>query len=459
MQKMTFRRQSTKKDNTQYTHLEEGTMAQKAFVPGSDPVIPMSTALADDDDPTIFTSFMTLYLGFFGLTMLVYPYIHSSSDSPWNPMAYTTKLSEETAFAFRIAGSGFLTLVIGPYLDEIFGGVGVQMKAFTRQMLFANGISFVLFTYFTFYDPVPTAIPLMWKAQTIMSGFLLVWSVVEAIPLGFLPGAYVGFNLLMYTGFGLTLTAKPDLFYGPPSPVAYWNTWGDFAILSGRSLGMSLLILVTVGTLYANGPGFAKQLTVFNAFNLGLFALPAFYGGASAVTTMWMIQFVLGVVVLLVGLYLELAGATGKWGPEATCCEKCGANVEAFNLFNLFFYIPFVLGFYYDPNLMFGPNGLMPPGMSMFTADLNETSIWFCRAWATNMLMLVLGPYLFGLSPVKVAKQMVISYLAYTCLFTYILLTTDLFNMMVMGPLTGLNVIFLIWGIVSVTGKESLLAI
>ena len=58
------------------------------------------------------------------------------------------------------------------------------------------------------------------------------------------------------------------------------------------------------------------------------------------------------------------------------------------------------------------------------------------------MLLMVLGPYLFGFDFVKVTLQATITYLLFSGLFTYTLLTTDVFNAIVMGPLTGVNVIF-----------------
>ena len=329
--------------------------------------------------------------------------IHAADASPWNPAAYWTTISPSTAFAFRIAGGAFLTLILGPFLDEIFGGVGVLMKAFTRQCLIFNFIAFFLFLYFSFYAPLDDAIPFIWKGQTIFAGFVLAWSIIEAIPLQYLPGSYVLFNVLMYSGFGVGLTAIPDLAFGPPSPVAYWNEWGPLDVLTGRSLGLSLLILITLGAVYASGPGYCKQVTAFNLINTGLFVLPAFYGGSSAVTSMWLIQFVFTVPIVLVGIYLELVGATGTWAP-AFSCPACGLNVESFNMFNLFFYLPFAAGFLSPyANLMFGPN--TPTGFPMFNQEFGETALWFTKAWATCVLLLTLGPYLFSLSPVKTAKQ------------------------------------------------------
>ena len=71
-----------------------------------------------DDESTVFTTFMILYYGFFGITLLVYPRLHCA-DGPFpNPLAYWTTISDETEFVFRLAGTAILTLVIGPFLDE-----------------------------------------------------------------------------------------------------------------------------------------------------------------------------------------------------------------------------------------------------------------------------------------------------------------------------------------------------
>lgn len=121
------------------------------------PVAP-GAAQEDDDESTIFTTIMILYYGFFGLTMVAYPWVHAADVCPWNPLAYWTTISDETAMVFRLAGAGILALVLGPFFDDIFGGVGVQMKAFTRQCTVINVILFFTFLYYSFYSPLPTAV-------------------------------------------------------------------------------------------------------------------------------------------------------------------------------------------------------------------------------------------------------------------------------------------------------------
>ena len=105
----------------------------------SDPILPISTEPAAVDEPTIFTSFMVLYLGFFGLSMLLYPWVHAADVSPWNPMAYWTTIDDKLAFSFRIAGASFLVIALGPFYDELFNGEGVRMQAFTEQCAMLNG--------------------------------------------------------------------------------------------------------------------------------------------------------------------------------------------------------------------------------------------------------------------------------------------------------------------------------
>ena len=64
------------------------------------------------------------------------------------------------------------------------------------------------------------------------------------------------------------------------------------------------------------------------------------------------------------------------------------------------------------------------------------------------MLVLTLGPYLFGLPAHKVAKQLVYTYITSICLFLYMLITQSIFNPIMMYPLMGVNVLICIWGIV-----------
>ena len=117
--------------------------------------------------------------------------------------------------AFRIAGTAFLVLVTGPFFDEIFGGAGVKMMAFARQMCMGNAIAFFIFLYYTFYSPLPTAVPMIWKIQTIFAGVLLGWSICEVI-FESLKKYYITFSTLEFGFFALTLMSFPDTLYGPP---------------------------------------------------------------------------------------------------------------------------------------------------------------------------------------------------------------------------------------------------
>jgi hypothetical protein len=393
-----------------------------------------------DDEPTWFTTFSLFYFGFFGITLLLYPQIHTSDAGGLfaNPIAYWTSISDETAFTFRIAGAGFLTLVTGPFFDEMFGGAGVTMMAFTRQMCMINLLIFVLFQYYTFYAPLASAIALIWKCQTAFGGLLLGWNIVEVVSSG-LKEYYTLFLTAEFSFFALTLAIAPQTLYGPSSPLAYWNEWGDLALCTARSLGLGMIGLFIVGYyFFSSNPGYTKMCTLWNVAITGLMAIPAFYGGSSAVASMWMIQFVLQVPVLVVGLYLELSGQTGPWAFTFSC-PVWGLNFESFNMFSLVFNVPFVIAFFYDPNMMFGPS--TPTGMPMFKEDLTETSLWFGKAWATAILLIVLGPYLFGLPARGVTKQLTVVYLFFTGLFAYSLYAYSIFEVMMIGPMTGLNVI------------------
>jgi len=417
------------------------------------PVAP-GAAQDDDDEATIFTTMMILYYGFFGLTMVVYPWVHAADVCPWNPLAYWTTISDETGMVFRLAGAAILALVLGPFFDEIFGGVGVQMKAFTRQCTVINFILFFAFLYYSFYSPLPTAVPLMWKAQAIVGGLILGWNLVEAVPVLNLAGGYALVNTLMYGFFGLTLVSVPSILYGPPSPVAYWSEWNDVDLLAGRGLGFAMIALAIVGYYYyrTSGGSYCKQLTVYNFVMLGLFILPAFYGGSSAIARMWEIQLAIGVPILFVGIFLEINGATGSWVVDFAC-SKCGLNAPSLNYFFLFFYIPFFAAFAYDPDFALGVNSPMP--ISMFIVPFGETSLFFTKAWCLAMLMILLGPFVFGLSHVSVAKQIMFAHVAYFGLFTYYLLETEVLEFMVMAPLTGLNLIFAILALIAVLPSNS----
>merc|ERR1712224_499004 len=110
---------------------------------------------------------------------------------------------------------------------------------------------------------------------------------------------------------------------------------------------------------------------------------------------MWQIQFAIGLPPLVVGIYLEVIGATGPWS-FSMACPAWGLNVESFNFVNFLWFFPFIIGFATAPQLLFGPSN--PLGLPMFLEDFDETSTWFCRAWVTLMLVLIFGPYLLGLN-------------------------------------------------------------
>jgi len=417
------------------------------------PVAP-GAAQEDDDESTIFTTIMILYYGFFGLTMVAYPWVHAADVCPWNPLAYWTTISDETAMVFRLAGAGILALVLGPFFDDIFGGVGVQMKAFTRQCTVINVILFFTFLYYSFYSPLPTAVPLMWKAQAILGGLILGWNLVEAVPVLNLAAGYALVNSLQFGFFGLTLVSVPSILYGPPSPVAYWSEWNDIDLLTARGLGLGFITLAIIGYYYyrTSGGAYCKQLTVFNVILTGLFIIPAFFGGSSAIARMWEIQLAIAVPIVLVGLFLEINGATGSWVVNFSC-PKCGLNAVSLNYFFLIWYLPFFASFAYDPDFMVGVNSPMP--ISMFIVPFGETSLFFVKVWCLAMLMILLGPFVFGLSHVSVAKQMMFAHVAYFGLFVYYLLETEVMEFMVMAPLSGLNLIFAILALIAVLPSNS----
>lgn len=423
-------------------------------LPTSSTAAPVVESFSEpDDEPTVFTTFMVAYLGFFGVTLLVYPYMFSAT---WNPMAYWTSISDELAFAFRMAGTGFLTLTLGPFLDEMFGGPGVVMKAFARQMLIVNVCVVLIFMYYTFYAPLENAVPLIWSGQTTFQAFLVAWNVIEVTGAG-LRDYYVLFNTFLYGFYALGLVAAPALFFGPGlSPFVYWNTWTELGLLCGRSLGIGLFCAVVAGYAfyagYVSGGGFAKMFVVFNIINLGLFIGPAFYGGDSANESMWHIQVIMQVSLVFVGIYLDLAGYNGPL-QLASPLPKCANDVTTFNFINLIWYLPFAVAFFTDPNMIFGPSTFT--GFPLFLVDLDETSLWFGKAWATAMTMVVLGPYLFGLSHVKVAKQLTLAYIAFVGLFAYGLTSYSVFNFIMVAPLTGVNFLFFLWGLYLVLPGQS----
>jgi len=227
-------------------------------------------------------------------------------------------------------------------------------------------------------------------------------------------------------------------------------------LLCGRSLGIGLFCAVVAGYAfyagYVSGGGFAKMFVVFNIINLGLFIGPAFYGGDSANESMWHIQVIMQVSLVFVGIYLDLAGYNGPW-QLASPLPKCANDVTTFNFINLIWYLPFAVAFFTDPNMIFGPSTFT--GFPLFLVDLDETSLWFGKAWATAMTMVVLGPYLFGLSHVKVAKQLTLAYIAFVGLFAYGLTSYSVFNFIMVAPLTGVNFLFFLWGLYLVLPGQS----
>jgi len=402
---------------------------------------------SDDDEATLFTTFMVIYYTFFGLVMITYPQAFAAS---WNPLPYWVSLTEPTCFAFRLGGAAMLTLVLGPFLDDIFGGVGVVMKAFTRQMLLLNLLIFVLFIYYGFYAPMDTQVTMMFQAQAIVCALVLGWNIVEAMALETVVSYYCLFNVMEYSFFGIFLVAYPQLFSGE-SLIAYWTEYDALGLLTGMGLGVSLICFFILGYYYY-GDSFCKSVTILNTLNLVLFIMCAYFGGSMSVDKMWEVQVGVTVPLVFVGLYLEAVGATGPWSFSMPC-PAWGMNIETFNFVNFFWFLPFVLGFYYDPNLLFGPAN--PLGFPMFLIDFNEVSLWFVRAWVTNMLVIILGPYLFGLSPIKIAKQFVFLYFFYTCMFVYFLFTSTLLNTIIVAPITAFNFLFFAWGLYLVLPAQS----
>ena len=426
------------------------TSSEAAAVEATDPALniprevlgpnaPMATIR--DDECTIFTTFMTCYFGFYAVVCLAYPKLFVIM--PYMP--YWTELTDSECFIFRLFGIIALTFVFGPYMDETFGGSGVRMAAFTRQLGIANLLLFFLFVYYTFYAPLATAVVLTWQVQCVISTILLGWSITECITVETLVSFYAKANVSMYTFFGVALVAAPSDIFGTPSPLAYWSAWGPLAVLSARGLGIGLLSFVATGYYYS-GAKMCKAFTVFNIINVGLFTMPAFFPGESAVDDMWQIQILISVILIIVGVYLEIIGATGPWKisppiawPSQPSTEQ---PIEIFNFVSFYFFVPFVLGFYYDPSMV----PLAPLGFPMFVEEFNETSTWFSRAWATNVLMLMLGQYFLGLEPLPITKMYFIHNFGAVVLFIYGIFFTSMMNFVVAVGLLATQVVFVIWG-------------
>jgi len=171
---------------------------------------------------------------------------------------------------------------------------------------------------------------------------------------------------------------------------------------------------------------------------------------------MWEIQIVVQIPLLVIGLYLEIVGATGgnliNFG-----CPTWDGKVASFNYFNFLFNIGFVIGFLYDPNAIFGPNNIVG-GPALFAVQADETAAWFGKAWALSTLIIILGPYLFDLSPNKVAKQMILVYLINLVVFGYTIYYKTIFNVTFAGPLCGVQVLLVGWGLyASLNSGEDLL--
>jgi len=404
-----------------------------------------------DDEATLFTTFSVLYLGFFGITCLVYPSIHAADGPFTNPLAYWTTISPSTAFAFRMFGGVAMSLIFGPFLDEIFGGVGVKMMAFTRQLVIVNLIFFVFFCYFAYYAPLATAIGWIWKVQAGFGAFVLGWNIVEAFTTPACRFWYGLITALQFTMFGVTLGINGDLFWGESNPIygdafMYFSDYPALAMVTSRSLGVSMVLAFALGYyFYGFSNGYLKLCTVWN-IAVGVMAVePAYFGGSSAGPAMWMIQVALQITLATIGLYLELSGANGPWS-FAFALPKWGLNAETFNFVNFIFYLPFCVAFAVDPNAVFGPNGIGP--IPFFTEDMGETALWFGRTWAAMIFLLTISPYAFAFPAIKVVKTFVVAYFTYTGLFIWWILTVPVFNLTMAIPLGSLNFIFFIFALV-----------
>ena len=104
--------------------------------------------------------------------------------------------------------------------------------------------------------------------------------------------------------------------------------------------------------------------------------------------------------------------------------------------------------------MLFGPDGLMG-SMAMFVSPLTEEALWFSKGWATGMMMVVLGPYLFGFPTGKVVKQLTAAYIAFVLLFAYGLFFTEVFNFPIVASLTGVNFLFFVWGLYLVLTSDA----
>jgi hypothetical protein len=421
-----------------------------------------------DSYPSVFAKFMLFYYGFFGITLSVYPKVHAA-DGPFpNPMAYWTTIGPDLEFGFRIAGIATLAVAFGPMFDllghqklgalKVEGGVKEMLAdggkmSFCFQLLFVNAAIFIVFLYYSFYAPLDNAAVLIWKCQTGFGGAILAWNLIEAFGTDTAVTAphFAQFVTAFFGFFAVSLFVAPSFFFGPPSPVAYWTVWTDLGVFCARSVGASLMCLLFVGYyLYAVktilNEGFMKQIGFLSLANLPLFILPAFYGGASPVSWIWQAQLMIQIPISIYAVFVLLHLAQPAWKLTLKVPEPFGANVETFNFISLLWIVPFCIGFISDPNALFGPSSTITP-IPMFLTDLDETALWFGKVWAMNTFVIVVGPYLFGLPALSVAKQLCTSFLVNNGLFVHALLTTTSFNPLMMWPLTGFNTVLLAFGL------------
>merc|ERR1719502_2221463 len=169
-------------------------------------------------------------------------------------------------FIFRIAGSAMMTILLGPFLDEMFGGPGVVMKAFARQALILNIFIFIIFCYYTFYHPLALYVNSTWQFQTYFAGFVLAWSIIE-VSGGHLRTYYNTFVTCYYGFFAIGLCAAPALLFGPGiSPTVYWNEWTELSVFTARALGLALVVAFIGGYTMYNGHMYGGSLAKFYAW-------------------------------------------------------------------------------------------------------------------------------------------------------------------------------------------------
>lgn len=257
----------------------------------------------------------------------------------------------------------------------------------------------------------------------------------SAAPVDRLISYYDIFLTGMFTfAFAVPLLIAPAFFFGPPSPLMYWKVWAAEDEMTGRGVATQFISLTFVGYFLHGTAGFTKQMTVFNIGISALFCLPPFLGTQGDVVT-WYPQLALAVVLVSLGVYFEVIGATGSWTPKFSMLSPIGLNVATLNAFNLVFFGPLLPGFLYDVNLFWGPNGFLGPiGLSLFLEDFPEPGFWFHKVWAILIFCQITGPYLFGLEPLQVAKQFAVSNFLGALLFTYQFIISGILNPLTLGP-------------------------